>query len=252
MQLINFFLIIIALTGFIQPDNMSLKVLCYHQISPVADNIMTTTPALFEEQMKHLREKGYYPVGMEDAVCILSGREKIPGKYILITFDDGYDGIYKYAYPILKKYNYPASVFLVVSMITKNGKNGHLTWEQLETLRDSGLFYIGSHTYALHRKLPDELRAGRLSSFQLLSDLNKSRNVINEHLGIVTNYLSWPFGGYDDRTVEIAKKAGFDLMFTTDDGANHPGDSPLLIKRIRMSSSFDSVSRMDEKLDMFK
>ncbi len=230
----------------------SLSVLCYHQIAPVADNIMTTTPVLFESHMKYLSEHGYSPVSAEDAALFLNGNRAIAGKPVLITFDDGYDGIYTYAFPVLKRYRFPAIVFLVVNQITENGISNHLTWKHLDLMIKSGLLTVGSHTYSLHVKIPEELDCGKISVDRLERDLTISRKSIRKHLGVDTPYFAWPYGHYDERALKIAEKAGFTTVFTTDYGANHPGDGTLRIRRIRLSSSYDSVERLVEKLEQFK
>ncbi|MDQ7826070.1 MAG: polysaccharide deacetylase family protein [Candidatus Eremiobacteraeota bacterium] len=258
MKRIILVLLLIAATAIpaFSDDDLTprLQILCYHQIAPVAKDIMTTTPEMFEAQVRYLRTHDYYPVGMEEAVAFLKGRKPTRQKMVMITFDDGYDGIYHYGLPILRKYRFPAVVFLVVSKITENGERsetGHLSWKQLRVLRDSGLFYIGSHTNALHQKVQWDLRDGRITSSQLIRDLCKSRIYIYNHLGILTDYLAWPYGGYDDRTIEIARNCGFKVLFTTDEGSNHRGEGTIRIRRIALSSAYDDLMRLEDKLTMF-
>lgn len=229
-----------------------LSVLCYHQIAPDADNIMTTTPALFESHMKYLKDHGYTPLSVKDAILYMKGLSCSAEKPFLITFDDGYDGIYTYAYPIMKRYRFPSIVFLVVSQITDAGNPHHLTWKQIDEMLKSGLLSVGSHTYNLHVKIPEELDSGRLTVNRLLKDLTLSRKSIRKHLGVDTSYFAWPYGHYDDRTLATAQKAGFTTIFTTDYGANHSGDGTLRIRRIRLSSSYDTVERLKEKLEQFQ
>jgi len=229
-----------------------LSVLCYHQIAPDADNDMTTTPALFESQMKYLHDHGYTPVSVEEAVLFLKGSRISAARPVLITFDDGYDGIYRYAFPVLKRYKYPAIVFLVVSKITDSGTSHHLTWRQLDEMSKSGLLQAGSHTYSLHVRIPEEIASGTVTAEKLSKDLALSRQSIKKHLGTDTHYFAWPYGHYDDRTLAIAEKAGFTAIFTTDYGANHAGDGSLKIRRIRLSSVYDTVDRLKEKLEQFQ
>lgn len=243
---------VILFSACIPCSASGLSVLCYHQIAPDAENIMTTTPTLFASHMKYLRENGYTPLSIKDAVLHMRGVRYRSDKPFLITFDDGYDGIYTYAYPIMKRYRFPAIVFLVVSQITDSGNHHHLTWTQLDEMQKSGLLSVGSHTYNLHVKIPEELDSGRLTAGRLLNDLIISRNSIRKHLGVDTPYFAWPYGRYDDRALTTARKAGFTVFFTTDYGANHAGDGALRIRRIRLSSSYDTVERLKEKLEQFR
>lgn len=241
--------LIISLAG---TPATNISVLCYHQIAPRADNIMTTTPELFEQQMQYLKEHGYRPVSISDAAAFLRGKKKLEGKPVLITFDDGYDGIYKYAFPVLKKYHYPAAVFLVVGMITDKGIPNHLNWKQVKSMQVSGLFHFGSHTYALHKKIADEIESGMLTEAALSADLRKSREVLKKRTGVATTCLAWPYGSYNSETVKCAKASGFTVLLTTDYGPNHPGDGTLGIRRIRLSSEYDTVTRMEEKLNQYR
>lgn len=225
-----------------------LPVLCYHDLQPQPKNIMTTTPQLFAAQMAYLRAQGYHPVGLFEVREFLAGRRRLQGKPILITFDDGYAGVYKYAFPILQRYRFQAVVFLVASQVGVQKPTPHLSWKQIETMRKSGLVEFGSHTYSMHLPLPEKLAAQEVSRYKLERDLVRSRQVLIEHGLGEGRALAWPYGHYDERCIEVARKAGFRVLFTTDYGPNLPGSGLLKVRRVRVSSEYDTVERLKEKL----
>jgi len=224
-----------------------LPVLCYHQINPKAPTEMTTTPELFRQQLNYLQSQGYTTVSLNEAELFLRG--KLPAtrvaKPVLLTFDDGYDGVFRFGYPELKKRKMRATTFLVVSQV--NQRN-HLTVKQIQEMSRSRIFEFGSHTYNLHIPIPESWDQGQTSAYAIESDLRKSRSMIEKWLAKPATALAWPYGHYDQRCLNLARRSGFKMVFTTDYGYNLPGSGPWQIRRIRLSSEYDTVERLISKL----
>lgn len=225
-----------------------LAVLCYHQIHPKAETEMVTTPSRFCEQLDFLQQQGYQTVSLEEAQRFLQGKSKV-AKPLLITFDDGYDGVFRYGYPELKKRHMKAVTFLVVSQVDRLKPTAHLTQKQIREMAASGVFQFGSHTYDLHVPIPERRAAGQLSAFAIRRDLVRSREVLQSWLGKPVRALAWPYGHYDEECLKLAQQSGFRLVFTTDYGYNLPESGCLRIRRIRLSSDFDTVEVLRAKLE---
>ncbi len=228
----------------------NLAVICYHQINSRADTEMVTTPARFREQLDFLRSQGYQAVDLKQVELFLHGKlsvKKVP-KPVLITFDDGYDGVYRYAYPELKKRRMKAVTFLVVSQVDKMKPTPHLTVAQVKEMARSGVFEFGSHTYDLHIPIPERRAEGLTSAYTIQRDLVKSRQVLRGWLGQPVRALAWPYGHYDESCVKLAQSSGFRLIFTTDYGYNLENSGCLHIRRIRLSSDYDTVDVLRRKL----
>jgi biofilm PGA synthesis lipoprotein PgaB len=149
-----------------------------------------------------------------------------------ITFDDGYRSNYLLAYPILKQYRIPATIFIIVKNI-KNGTVGSysaMRWDDLHAMVSSGLVDIESHTYNLHKIVPSG-KEGKMEPSALAyiktnngfetqkqhyrrieADLAKSRQIIAAKLGTKSNIICWPFGMYNQYDIAVAKKVGFVYM----------------------------------------
>ena len=241
-------LLFLLLTAAVAAEE--LPVLCYHQVCPKPSNIMETTPELFRAQLDFLKHEHYEPVSLEQAAAFLGNAGvKRPKKPILITFDDGYDGVYKYAFPELKKRKFHATVFLVVAQIGRPKPTPHLTEAQIVEMHKSKLIDFGSHTYDRHIPIPETMAEGKLSQYGLLKDLIRSREVLQKLLGgCRVSSLAWPYGHYDEKSLQVAKQAGFRLVFTTDYGRNLPGSGTYKIRRIRLSSEHDTVEVLRDKL----
>ncbi len=232
------------------PEAARLPVLCYHEIAPTATTPLTTPVKDFALHMEHLRKEGYTPVTLEEARLFYWGAKKLPGKPILITFDDGYEGVYKYAVPILQRYKYKSVLFLVVGRVGQAKPIAHLTWDELKKMKDSGLWEFGSHTYDLHVYLRERLQMGGIYPNQLLADLKKSRAVLKKKLGVDCTSFAWPYGRYDEATIQLAARAGFNMQFTIDFGATKTYEGSIRVKRYIMMEDDSPIQTFKSRLAM--
>jgi len=200
-----FFVLVIGIfLLFYRPkrQNVPVPILLYHDFVlqvPESDSDgfqYINIPEYFEENIKTLLDSGYTFLSFQDLNDIYHNKRKIPKKPILITFDDGYYSNYKYIFPILKKYQVKASIFIFI--VTDNigktvdGKK-YLTWKQCRCMQDSGLVEIFSHSsrHVFYDRLPvDELR----------NDVRNSYQVIEKHLGKQDlKVFAYPYGGLYQR-----------------------------------------------------
>lgn len=249
-------------------------VLVYHDLreGPSDDFARFTGAGEFAAHLEYLRQNGYCVVPLKSVIDCLEGGEPLPPKAVAITFDDGYLGVYTAAFPLLKEYGVPATVFVVAGLNeVKKPYDGHewLTWEMLREMQRSGLVDVQSHTYDLHYKVytgPDQKRLrpatvarayrfdwGRRETLEewaekLYLDLVKARQTIEAELGAPVDTLAWPFGAYTPQSVEAARRAGYRYFATTLPGANAPGVSPQAIRRVSVPAG-TGTAELEELLD---
>lgn len=187
----------------VQDDPRTVMVLNYHK---VVDEHMSLSvpPSDFEQHMKWLQEYGYTSITPEELYdFIVDGRE-LPEKPVLITFDDGYKDNYTNAYPIMKKYGFKGTIFVVTGYL--GVYDNYLTWEQAGELASNG-FSLESHTYS-HKSMTEA------TDEDISKELTKSRNTIKERLGVDADFLAYPTGTYNLHIAELAKEAGYKGAFT--------------------------------------
>jgi len=208
---------------------MRVPVLMYHKVSPGQKEKYRISPEKFASQMEYLSKKGYQTISPDDLLEFVQEGKVFPKKPVLLTFDDGYKDNFTYAYPILKKYNFRATIFLVTQYIGKKdgwskGKEKILSWEEIERMRKEG-FSFGSHTHT-HPNLLE------LSRDRVLSEIRDSKRILEERLGEPISFFAYPYGKFNSRIKEMVKGAGYSGAFSTLPGKNSRNEDPFLLRRI--------------------
>jgi peptidoglycan/xylan/chitin deacetylase (PgdA/CDA1 family) len=209
-------------------------IIMYHSIGREAaldgyGEKLNVRPEAFARQMKFLDEGGYRVIPLADFVRKIKRGEKIPRKTIAITFDDGLRNNFRHAYPVLKRRNFPATIFVATDFI---GKENFLTWDEIALMHTN--ISIGSHT-ASHGWLPD------LDEAALLEELLGSKAILEKNTDREIEILSYPLGGFNRRVREAAERAGYLGAVATNPGRKYPNDDPYALKRIRISMTSDNL-----------
>ncbi len=204
--------------------NAAVMALCYHRFEEKPRDALAITPAEFERQMQALKDEGFTVIGMQQFLAWRRGEKDIPPKCALITIDDGYISGYDTAWPILKKFGYPFTMFVYVNYIGSGGKS--ISWEQLGEMRDAGVD-IQSHSYShSNLKAPGggvdrrtkEMVAKDIQALGLDGWLRKeiveSKQTIEKQLGVKVNAFAYPFGIHSPKAREVIKEAGYEAAFT--------------------------------------
>ena len=108
-----------------------VPVLNYHQVNNRYETCLTMKPENFEAQMKYLHDNDYHSITQEQFDAYMRGEGSLPDRPVLITFDDGYVDNYEFAYPIMKKYGFRGTIFLIMNLMEKPG---YLTWNMVKEM----------------------------------------------------------------------------------------------------------------------
>lgn len=216
-----------------------LPILMYHHLSESEQNSATITPQLFASQMEALSNAGFTTVTFDDLKTFVNEGRTLPAKPVLITFDDGYESNYEYAYPILQRLNMKATIFAIGSSIGKDtyketgiAIHPHFDAAQAEEMVGSGLISIQSHTWDMHQSASLEEAPARESvcpfdgereeDFIHAMQEDFSRSI--HETGMITkqtvDVLAYPEGIYSELTQAIAWQCGFRITVTSDPGTN--------------------------------
>jgi peptidoglycan/xylan/chitin deacetylase (PgdA/CDA1 family) len=205
-------------------------IFCYHLlVDKVRYPGTEITPPAFEAQMKELKDHGITVISLQDLLAWKRGEKNIPPRCAVITFDDGYKSQYEVAWPILKKYGYPFTMFIYTEGVRGGslGGGGAITWEQLADMRDNGVD-IEAHS-ATHQDLREGHTitlagpGGKKTRTKLTgpqyeqwvrNEVVGSKELLEQRLGIKVNCFAVPFGNYNEHVKELARNAGYEAMFT--------------------------------------
>jgi peptidoglycan/xylan/chitin deacetylase (PgdA/CDA1 family) len=205
--------------------NASVIALCYHNIDDSGKmKALTISTAEFEKEMQAVKDNGFAVIPMQNFLAWRRGEKEIPPKCALITIDDGWISAYQNAWPILKKFQYPFTVFIYINYVGSGGKS--MSWDQLAEMRDAGVD-IESHTYSHSSLKSPGALVDRTAAAAIRKDvaalgvdgwLRKevigSKEVLENKLGIKVNAFAYPFGKYSPNALEMVKQGGYEAAFT--------------------------------------
>jgi peptidoglycan/xylan/chitin deacetylase (PgdA/CDA1 family) len=228
-----------AAVGATGNGDRSLRVLMYHKVNDVAGNPLTMPVSLFDEQMDQLRELGYKVVGLDDVLAHYVERAPLPPQAVLITFDDGYHDNLDNAARVLRKYGYPAVLFVPIGYLddrhplpheerlaSEGMLNPTVDWDELGELEREGI-RIESHGIS-HRPLAD------LEVDEAAREISLSKLRLEERLGRPVRAFSYVKGSeahYKPVHLSLVRQAGYDVAFTAVSGANSQDTDPLQLRR---------------------
>jgi peptidoglycan/xylan/chitin deacetylase (PgdA/CDA1 family) len=237
-------------------------VLTYHRLALWAGHgpapTWNVTPRRFREQLEGLRAHGYRPWPLRELLKLGRSGRAFPRRAFVVTFDDGYESVYRHAWPVLAELRVPASVFLATayldsaapfpfddwteagSELVPAGTWKPLTTSQCREMAADGLIELGSHTHTheVFRDRPDALR----------QDLVKSAEVLRERFGVTEPTFAFPFGIAGPGLAEAARQAGMQCSLSTEAALVRRGSDPFTWGRFGIDDT-DSAAAIAARLD---
>ncbi|MBW4443055.1 MAG: polysaccharide deacetylase family protein [Plectolyngbya sp. WJT66-NPBG17] len=192
-----------------------VPIMMYHDIVAQKEVFFDVTPEEFEAHLQLIQKNGLTPISLDQLVEHLKTGIPLPAKPIVLTFDDGYLGHYKFVYPLLKKYRYPAAFAIYPAKIDKPRGRPGMTWEQIKEMSADPLVTIESHSV----NHPADLREIK-DDAKLALEMTESKRVLEANLGIPIKYFVYPEGKNDERVQQAAIAAGYQAAWTMSDEAN--------------------------------
>lgn len=256
---IVFTIAIIAHRNYVEDNEkpVSIPILMYHhfELDKSKTNDMTVYKSDFEKQMKYLKDNGYTAIDTKDLEKFIKWKSNLPTKPVIITADDGYLSNYKIMYPILKKLNMKATIFIVGKGIDneKNTQNQipKLTWKDIKEMHKSGLIDIECHTYNSHVR--GNTPSGEKGIFaspiigesefyyekRINEDIKKNIKSIEKNLNYTPTAFAYPYGEWSEISENILKQNGIKLTFLAFGGKENNVKNSYLLKRIGIPGSYN-------------
>ncbi|WP_321382658.1 polysaccharide deacetylase family protein [uncultured Enterococcus sp.] len=226
------------------------RTLVFHEIRPVeelyeqprpilvADGYEDALPLplfdslpLFQEQINYLKQEGFHSLSISEVRAFYEQGQPLPEKSVLLTFDDCYQSLKEYAYPVLKEAGFQATVFVAAGWLFQTPScyqpevSKVLSKEELKEMAD--VFEYANHTTHFHE------RRGTIQSrpmWETAEHFKEDLLLCNEQVAL-TDVFAYPFGLYDQQTVHVLREMNFCLAFTTKSGINTYETAPLELHR---------------------
>lgn len=234
-----------AAAGDTEQTGVNLPILMYHSVlkDTAKSGTYVVTPAQLESDMQYLKQHGYQTVVMQDLIDYVDGIGELPQQPVMLTFDDGYYNNLTYVLPLLQKYDMRAVISVVGSYTEQfsetpdpNPNYGHLSFDELRALADTGRVEIQNHSYDMHslteRRGSSQKKGEPDETYRKVfcEDVGRLQTLLLEHSGLVPTTYTYPFGLIGDGTRACLEKLGFRASLTCFEKANYivAGDAACL------------------------
>jgi biofilm PGA synthesis lipoprotein PgaB len=240
----------------VQSHAVAFQALCYHDVrDDVTKNLDADSAAVSTQRLiahfSWFKQHGFQPVSIQDLLDAREGKKNLPEKPLLLTFDDGYQSFYSRVFPLLKLFNYPAVLGLETAWLSAppeaqidygtketRPRDFFLDWGKIREMQASGWVELASHSHDLHHgelsNPQGNTQAAAISrrydpktqqyegdahyEQRVRNDLKTSMDIIEQHTGVRPRAMVWPYGAYNQKTIEMAKDLGMPITLSLDEG----------------------------------
>lgn len=250
-------------------NSICVPIIMYHEVKNCYAGKDVITPYEFESDLKYLKENNFTTITMTDLINHVYKKTPLPANPVILTFDDGYYNNYVYAFPLLKKYH----MKIVLSIIGKNTDDfsgtkdininySHVTWNQINEMKKSGLVEIQNHTYNLHSISQGRFGCGKMFGeserhyeMVLTDDIQRLQKEVTLYTQATPNTFTYPYGKISDASLPVIKKLGFKASLTCIYGINIINYSPeclFQLKRVCRSHNYTIKKAIDGAVKTLK
>lgn len=226
-------------TGVRTHEFQTVPILCYHRFG-TGSNKMVVSPASFAAQLDWLAKHGYHVIRLSQLVGFLAGREALPPRSVVITFDDGYETVFRHAFPLLRQHGFPATLFVYTDFV---GTGDGLGWSQLAEMARSGLVDIQAHSKT-HRNLIERSPGETDERYRqaVATELRAPREMLERRLSaanVQVRHFAYPFGDANELVLDAMTHQRYELGVTVNPGGNAFFSHPLMLRRTMIFGDHD-------------
>ena len=239
--------LLIALKSFAAPSTQGHGViLLYHHVALDTPPSTSISQEKFKEHLEFLRDNNYSVIALDKMIKSAREGTYLPDKSVAITFDDGYSSIYETAFPLLKSFGFPFTLFLSTGPIDREQQN-YMSWKQVREMSDAGVIianHMVEHPYMLEKQ-PQESQNDWLN--RLEAELLSAETRIEEETGQSHRFLAYPYGEFDTTIKRVLEENNF-IGFAQNSGAIGHNSDFLALPRFPLASIYANLETAKIKL----
>jgi peptidoglycan/xylan/chitin deacetylase (PgdA/CDA1 family) len=201
-----------------------VSILGYHDFRDRGGSPMLIAAPKFRAQMQAIKDSKIPVISLSEMMAWKRGEKNIPEEAIVITMDDGWEGVYSYAYPILKEFGFPFTIYLYKKYVGGGGRS--MSWEQIKEMMQHGC-EVGSHSVSHEslKKRPKNAKTDADVQQWIVSELKDSRDFLEQNLHVKCPSFAYPYGNFDDAIMETGLQIGYESLVTVN-GQKVTWDTP--------------------------
>lgn len=236
--LIPFLLLNLSVVG--QQADSSVPVFAYHRFGDDRYPSTNVEMDIFRQQLQYLKDNDYTVLSLGEALEALDSKV-LPDKAVVLTVDDGYESFYTNAFPVLKEFGYPVTIFINTDLV---GGKSFMSWQQLKDIHEAGM-EIGNHSHS-H---PHFVNAAN-PRLTFKEDVSKAQELFEKHLGFQPDLFSYPYGEYTQEIAAKARDMGFKAATAQRSGVLGISTNRYAIPRFPMGGPFATMRGFRSKIKM--
>ena len=223
------------------------NVFVYHRFNDSRYPTTNISPQNFRAHLDLLHKQEFTVLKLGKVVDMLQKGESLPQRCAVITVDDAYHSFLTDGWPLLKQYNYPATLFVSTDTV---GGGDYLSWQEIKALQGEGV-EIGNHS-ASHAYMLDRLTAESDADWRarVLEDIRRSQDAFEKYLGLPAKLFAFPYGEFSPELVSLIKNSGFTAAFGQQSGVITGEQDFFSLPRFPVGSAYTSLSEFRSKLFM--
>lgn len=222
--------------GITQEGVQAIPILCYHRFGK-GHTKLAVSEEKFKQQMQYLKDNNFNVIPLRDLYAFLENKSPLPKKTVIITIDDGYKSTYEIAFPILKAFNFPATLFLYTDF---TGARDAVSWKQAKKMLASGLIDIQSHSKTHpNMSLKKDNETNTMYKKRINTEIETPEKEIERRLKYKTSIFAYPYGDTNESIINILEKNNYTLGVTVQPGSNTAFSPPYMLKRTMIFGDHD-------------
>ena len=236
-----FFFLLFFYSNLLAKDGSAIA-LIYHRFENNLYPSTSISQKNFYKQLQYLKENNFNVLPITTLIDFFYNEKPLPKKSVFITVDDAYRSFYKYAFPILKEFNFPFSIFLSTNFVANNENSDFMSWEMLREIKKNG-GHIFNHSHK-HNSFV------KYSSEEIIEDVMLADKIINENLGEIEKIISYPYGESNKSVEQLIQNLGYKIAFSQHSSPIHFKENRYNLPRFSINDEYGQIKRFKQIVNL--